>query len=791
MPLTRGQRLALTAASFLLLAVATMALGPLISGSGWWWLCAFVAAGVLFGGAGLRAVRVPASLVPVLEIVVLVLLLTLLFGGSTSFALIVPTVDTFGLFGELFEGAQRTIQQQSVPAIPVPPLNFVLAVGVGILAISTDVLVQTVRMPALAAAPALVPILIPGFLIEAGAEVPTLVFSAAAYLLLLRIDVRARRRAMLAAAERADETGGTTVIPPARVPMVSSLGATLGLTVVGLLTASVLTASTPSISSSLLLGSGASSTSFARGVSPFIDLGRDLRRPEPRPAFHYFARDNDRPYFTVLTLDRFEGAAWGVTEQPVDADNTVDALPKPQGLDEDVAATEHPIDVIVDEVRTTWLPLPYPTRQVEGLNGSWFWSDDSLTVRSVDADTGGQRYTATWLEVDPTPAQLRAAGGRAGEEFDRYLELPDDAPPIIGDTATAVAGSAATQYDAAVAIQSYLRGIDFEYSTEAPVEAGYDGGGFEVIAEFLEERSGYCVHFASTMAVLAREVGIPSRISVGYTSGTPTQERVEGVQRVEVDSHDLHAWPELYFEGVGWVPFEPTPSRGTVPEYSRPGAGSAESSPVSPSSSATAPASGRPELDPDRNLTGASGSSAAGDSWWLRGGVLLLLVAGLLLAPAAFRTWQRGVRHRRIARGERPADAAWDELLATARDLGVRVDPAATPRATAALLAEREGFAPEARAEEGAEAEAVAEAADARAALTRLRDAVERERYGPGAAGEGAPEASEPLIAALATVRGALAEGESLPVRWRAVLAPRSLIDRARPTYGERSPVDA
>ncbi|MFF2390492.1 DUF3488 and DUF4129 domain-containing transglutaminase family protein [Agromyces sp. NPDC058104] len=787
LPLTRGQRLALTAASLLLLSVATMALGPLISGSGWWWLCAFVAAGTLFGGAGLRAVRVPASLVPVLEIVVLLFLLTLLFGGSTSFALIVPTQDTFVHFGELFDGAQRTIQQQSVPAIPVPALNFVLALGVGVLAVCMDVLVQTVRMPALAAAPALVPILIPGFIIESGAEVPTLVFSAASYLLLLRIDVRARRRALLAAAERNDETGGTTVIPPARVPIVSTLGATLGLTAVGILTAAVLTASTPSISSSLLLGSGAPATSFARGVSPFIDLGRDLRRPDPRPAFHYFARDNDRPYFTVLTLDRFEGQAWGVTERPVDADNTVDALPLPDGLDSDVSATEHPIDIVVDEVRTTWLPLPYPTRQVEGLSGSWFWDAGSLTVRSVDADTGGQRYRATWLEVDPTPSQLRSAGGRAGEEYDDFLALPDDAPQVIAETASAVAGDAATQYDAAVAIQAFLRSSAFEYSTEAPVEAGYDGGGLDVIARFLEERTGYCVHFASTMAVLAREVGIPSRISVGYTQGTSTQERVGGVQRVEVDSHDLHAWPELYFEGVGWVPFEPTPSRGTVPDYSRPGAGDAAATPSPASGSASAPLSGRPELDPDRNLAGGNGSASPADSWWFRGGVALLLVAGLLLAPATLRAGQRASRRRRIARGDRPADAAWDELVATARDLGIRLEPTSTPRAIARRLDEREGFVDD----------------DARAALVVLRDAVERERYGPaepsrraGAAApagraDGGGAASDGLVDALAIACAALAEGESLLVRWRATLVPRSLIDRARPTFGERPPVDA
>ena len=67
-PLSRAQRLALTSASFLLLAVAAMALGPLLSGSGWWWVCAFIAAGTLFSGFGLRAARTPPSLVPVLEL---------------------------------------------------------------------------------------------------------------------------------------------------------------------------------------------------------------------------------------------------------------------------------------------------------------------------------------------------------------------------------------------------------------------------------------------------------------------------------------------------------------------------------------------------------------------------------------------------------------------------------------------------------------------------------------------------------------------------------------------------
>ncbi|KRE30125.1 DUF3488 and transglutaminase-like domain-containing protein [Agromyces sp. Soil535] len=764
-PLSRAQRLALTTASFLFLVIATMALGPLISGSGWWWLCAFITAGTLYAGFGLRAVRTPPSLVPVLELGVLLLLLTLLFGGATSFALIVPTQGTFETFGELMVGAQRTIEQQSVPAITVPALSFALALGVGVLAVVTDILVQTLRVPALAAAPALVPILIPGFIIEAGAELPTLVLTAAAYLLLLRVDVRVRRRARLAAGDEGERAA--TVIAPKHVPIVSTLGASLGLAAVGLLAASVLAASTPSISTSLLLGSPSQGTLFARGVSPFIDLGRDLRRPEPRPAFHYLARDADRPYFTLLTLDRFEGEVWSATERAVDGDNTVDAMPRPEGLSSSVETSEHPIDVVIDDVRTTWLPVPYPTARIEGLDGSWFWDDGSLTVRSVDTNTGGQQYRVTRLKVEPTPSQLRAADRDVPEELAPYLVLPEELPGIITETAASVTAGMPTKYDAAVAIQAYLRGVEFDYSTEAPVEEGYDGGGFDVIAKFLETKAGYCVHFASTMAVLAREVGIPARISIGYTQGSPTEERVDGVQRVEVDSHDLHSWPELYFEGVGWVPFEPTPGRGLVPDYSRPGAGEEQGPNVPNAATSTPGASGRPDLDPDRGLAGQGGDAlAAAGQLWLRGGAVVLVLALLMLLPAAFRASQRLTRVGRVRRGERPADAAWDELVATARDLGAGGGDAETPRAFAARIAERDAFA---------------EDVTARAALLRLRDAVERQRYGP-AGGAPGPGLAEDLGAA----RAALLADAGARERVRAALMPRSLFDRARKALGDR-----
>jgi transglutaminase-like putative cysteine protease len=82
------------------------------------------------------------------------------------------------------------------------------------------------------------------------------------------------------------------------------------------------------------------------------------------------------------------------------------------------------------------------------------------------------------------------------------------------------------------------------------------GHSLNVMQEFLAQRRGYCEQFAGTYAAFARVVGLPSRVAVGFTQG---EQRDDG--RYYVQGKHAHAWPEIYFDGVGWVPFEPTPGR--------------------------------------------------------------------------------------------------------------------------------------------------------------------------------------------------------------------------------------
>jgi transglutaminase-like putative cysteine protease len=110
---------------------------------------------------------------------------------------------------------------------------------------------------------------------------------------------------------------------------------------------------------------------------------------------------------------------------------------------------------------------------------------------------------------------------------------------------------AQTAYGQILALQNRFRNGNFSYTQDVePVE------GTDPILHFLtESKSGFCQQFATAMAVMARALGYPARVAVGFREG----ERLGDTYTV--DSRDAHAWVEVFFPGYGWLPFEPTPSR--------------------------------------------------------------------------------------------------------------------------------------------------------------------------------------------------------------------------------------
>jgi transglutaminase superfamily protein len=297
---------------------------------------------------------------------------------------------------------------------------------------------------------------------------------------------------------------------------------------------------------------------------------------------------------------------------------------------------------------------------------------------------------------------------------------------------TEITSAAPTRFQKAVALQNWFRDPSeggFTYSTDVSLSNGTDD-----LVRFLSKgdggRTGYCEQFAAAFAVMARELGIPARVAVGFFR----PDRV-GTDTYVYSSHDLHAWPELFFSGSGWVRFEPTPAGGAegvatdAPSYTT------QEVPTSPETGG--PSDSASEVDPglvrDSNEAQPTGAEDAknkrtsdqgGFPWaWLAGGLGgLVLVVVVGLGPRTLR------RRRRDQRGLLGPEEAWQELRDTAIDLGLPWPQQRSPWQTREALvqlfgAPRDEFTPD-RPRRGPDTNP-----DAVFALDRIVHSLERLRY--------------------------------------------------------------
>ncbi|MFS0794655.1 transglutaminaseTgpA domain-containing protein [Microbacterium sp. 1P10AE] len=752
-PVRSRRDLALLSAG--ILAGITAALLPVFSviAPGLWTAGALTgAAAVLASGLAVRVFRLPALLATGVQLVVGVVFLTAVFGRATALLGIIPTPATLSTVSTLFAGASEEIRLGVAPVVPSTGLAFVLVAAVTGLAVVLDHVVLTARMPLLAGVGLVAVSLIPTIAIPAAVDVPAVLALSAAILFLLRMDVRSRTR---------------TVSPARRVrARVWGASATaIGIAAVAVLVTVVAVPILPQPGLRFASGTGAG---FGTTINPNLELGNDLRQPRDIDVLTVTTTGPSAPYLRAVTLSQFDGAVW----QP-DAGDTVpvpgDApVFDPVQVDGDIAVADWTTTVSVGELDSPWLPVPYPASTVTGLEGEWLGVPENRTIVSRSGSSRNQDYQAQTLVPRPTLEQIRSRPVGGSELGNAVRALPADIPPIIGETARSVTAGAQSPYDALIALQTWFRSSEFRYSLDAPVEAGFDGAGLDAVARFLQERAGYCVHFASAFAVMARTLDMPSRIVVGYLPGTRSGS-VEQQGRIEytVTSSQLHAWPEVYFRGIGWVPFEPTNSLGVPTSFASGTTGGSTNGTDTPDEQdAATPGATRtdaPQLD-DQNGAGtaAAGSGAANGQnpvgvLLTLGGVVLLLLAA---TPGTLRAWRRRSRAALIREGD--AVAAWTEIRAEAVDLGIRAPDAESPRAFAARLIELD----------------VVDVDD----IGVVREALERAIY----AEDGGDRGSGPALAdAVARIRARLRAGTSPGRRLLALVFPRSLTMRAEPASVE------
>lgn len=483
---------------------------------------------------------------------------------------------------------------------------------------------------------------------------------------------------------------------------------------------------------------------FFGGVSynPFVSIQQSLVTQSDTPLF--LARlsgenvESSQVYFRLLTMETYQNGQFFADRPEVESldseqwENAGHAFVGP--------TSQLRTDIQIDQLEMDWLPAAYTPIAVAANEEV---ITNSIRVRGDDGSIileGGVSYPEMLYSVTsdiPQPdlavlvandegelSPMFAAAAETSDEVpepvlpvsqrplpadaDAYLALPDSLDEDIAALAQAQTAGLETDFERGVALEAWFRSNEFTYTTDIP--AGH--GATDVSAWLLVEdspfyRAGYCENFATSMAVMARTLGIPSRVVLGFTPGEEFEPDLDDPdadptdQYVVVRDRNAHAWVELWMPSQGWVRFDPTPRPDQVNPATTGDLGAAigfdasaflelvpETDPA-----LLGPATGffDPGLIPEESFdfdADAFDESADG-----RGGlldvaspVLLVLLAALILIGGvpALKWWKRRQRRTRLSEGD--IAAAWEDIVATLTDYGAEPAETLTPSELAASV---------------------------------------------------------------------------------------------------------
>ena len=447
------------------------------------------------------------------------------------------------------------------------------------------------------------------------------------------------------------------------------------------------------------------STATTRGYQPIVDISNRLNAPEEREVLR--VRSSQRTYLRLAGLDSFDGATWRLGPPGAQSFRPDPArlfpADGPLPPEEPAASTQViEVDVEVLELENIYVPLPYQPVEVLGpIRDEMVWSTQGGFLATWDeteevGQTVGIRQGSAYrvLAERPTPsfAELSAVGFPS-EVVGAHTQLPREYPELgaLAEEVYAAAG-ATSVVEQALALQDWFIGPagGFTYDLDVPALRGEDA----LTTFVLEDRVGYCEYFATAMAVMLRQTGIPSRVAVGFLPGervaSAAPEAGQLLDEYLVTTGDAHAWVEVLFPGYGWVTFEPTPRSDDThllpraddlapleneAERAAREAEAADDEPAEaevPESEAETPDPLDLPEDLDQGLDGeesAAATGAEGIGWWalVLVGLVLVVATGWALPAAARRR-----RHRVSSRDPRSAVlAAQRRLYAGARRVGL------------------------------------------------------------------------------------------------------------------------
>ena len=477
--------------------------------------------------------------------------------------------------------------------------------------------------------------------------------------------------------------------------------------------------------------------------NPFVGIQQSLVAQTNVPIFVFdpiAGHPADQVYWRLVTLDSFDGDQWHVSNTRLAEAGDLEHFENPDAA---FAGPTSPFQAAVTilALQMDWVPAPYApvslaseeqvvrdgvrVRQADGA-----LHFDALTFRGMafelvseipqpDIDILSRRDDGTPSSVFRSAIETGDFGvvgsdlpvivNRDLPDAERYLALPEELDERIELLARAQIGGLETDFERALSLEDFFRRPgNFAYSVNVPA-----GHGADDLANWLLEpdsnnyRTGYCEQFATSLAVMARTIGIPSRVVLGFTPGNTLEDG-----RVVVRDRNAHAWVELWLPSQGWVKFDPTPrSDGINPTTGDElpfsasehlAAAQAETRPrTTPGDTATATPTTIP-VDPELVAGGGAESvEPSGLPGWLVPAILAALLLGLV---PGIKWLRRRQRIKRLDDGD--VSAAWQEIVDRLADLKVDLRASETPTEVAA---------------------------DIGPVLTPLADVYSEAAYGPGA----------------------------------------------------------
>lgn len=589
----------------------------------------------------------------------------------------VPTGSSFDRLTDLLHDGGWVLRDHAAPVPPTAGVLLLCMAGVGLAAVLSDVLAFPLRSALGAVTPALAVFVVASTLTTSGPRVPaTVAFvgAAAAFLALqhrrLRPD-RGRRAATTTIPTATSADGRARRVPRSANALAAGLPLAVAAVTAGVLLGPLMPGARGDPWLDYRSGASGTATGYTT-VSPLVDIKSRLLGMSDREVMT--VRSERAAYWRLVALDSFDGETWTLDS---------DTRKGPSGTGDRYGSGAFRQEYSVGPLGGRWVPAAADPVAVEGLTGIRV-VPSSRTLIAPESVSG--RTYVVWSEPPPsrpTAAQRAATAEPPPRELRSLLDLPASFPADLRRRARRIVAGAGNPWEAAVRLEAFFLDGSFTYDLSVP-----PGHGDNAIREFLEERRGFCEQFAGTYAALARAAGLPARVAVGFTPGRRSGDRFH------VTDGNAHAWPEVWFAGLGWVPFEPTPA-GDAPGQP-PGPRGDPQPAVPPEPSATTTTTTTPSTvtssTPAASTPGdpGAGGGSSGPSGAARRLAPWVLAAGLLVAAGLFRkrasAWWTRRRRRRATLPAASVTGAWYDALEGLSGAGMKVGSSLTPLEAAAAV---------------------------------------------------------------------------------------------------------